>query len=90
MAALTDEDFRCRVCGLKHESPPWGEDGRTALFELCACCGVEWGYQDCLPKAVRSYRERWPNDGSDWHRPELRPANWDLDEQPTRIPAKFK
>src|SRR5215471_12008674 len=45
----SDEKNRCRVCGLLLESPPWGDDGRTPLFEYCPCCGGEWDQPDRRP-----------------------------------------
>lgn len=53
------ERWRCRVCGLRQGSPPWGEDGKTPSFEICDCCGVEFGYEDASPKAAEAYRQAW-------------------------------
>jgi hypothetical protein len=38
-----DASYCCRICGLKQDFKPWGEDGKTPAFEICSCCGVEFG-----------------------------------------------
>lgn len=55
----------CRVCGYESDVPPWGEDG-LPLFDICPCCGVEWGYEDALPAGVKQYRENWISRGAPW------------------------
>ena len=34
----------CRVCGKVQDDPTWGEDGKTPTFDICDCCGVQFGY----------------------------------------------
>jgi hypothetical protein len=48
-----DESYYCRVCGLEQDFQPWGKDGKTPAFEICGCCGVDFGYQDCSLKYVK-------------------------------------
>ena len=86
----SDEKNRCRVCGLLLESPPWGDDGQTPLFEYCPCCGVEWGYPDATPEGARSFREKWLQRGGEWDSPDLRPSDWDRDKQLAAIPADYR
>jgi hypothetical protein len=86
----SDEALRCRICGLKLDVPPWGDDGRTPSFEFCPCCGVEWGYQDATAVGARRYREQWLKAGAAWESPELRPAHWDLQAQLMAIPTGFR
>lgn len=71
----------CRVCGYMSDMPPWGEDGRTPDFELCPCCGVQHGYQDCNSASCLEYRRQWLADGARWAEPKLRPDRWSVDEQ---------
>lgn len=49
----------CRVCGYLPPSPPWGESGKEPSFEICPCCGVEWGYEDALDAGVVRFRSCW-------------------------------
>lgn len=80
----------CRVCGLWFEDPPWGEDGHSPDFTFCACCGVEFGYQDCKPEGARLFRKAWIEKGANWDEPKMRPANWRLEAQLEQVPAEFR
>lgn len=75
--------YACRVCGFIDEDgePPWGVDGRQPTFFFCACCGVEFGYQDCSYEGVKQYRRTWLRDGAKWDNPKVKPANWNVVEQ---------
>lgn len=82
--------LRCRVCGYKSEDPPWGDDGRTPLYDFCECCGVEHGYQDASPAGARTYRAQWIAAGAEWEEAAARPEGWKLDEQLRHIPPEFQ
>lgn len=84
-----DEAYRCRVCGLKQDFKPWGEDGKTPAFEICGCCGVDFGYQDCTPEYVKKFRKEWLKKGGKWASPDEKPANWSLEEQMKNIPKEY-
>lgn len=36
-------------------------------FDICPCCGVEWGYEDATPTAIMSYRNAWVASGAQWY-----------------------
>ncbi|GHX40890.1 hypothetical protein VCSRO205_2236 [Vibrio cholerae] len=80
----------CRVCGLFHEDPPWGEDDKTPTYEICSCCGVEFGYGDTTLENVRALRGGWLSSGCEWLEPSDKPKNWDAEEQIKTIPDHFK
>lgn len=42
------EEHFCRVCGLYIEDEPWGKDGSCPTYEICSCCGVEFGNEDYI------------------------------------------
>lgn len=63
MSDFSKEIRYCRVCGLKYEEPPWGFDGKTPSFEICQCCGVEFGYEDATVVGVNRYRKKWISSG---------------------------
>jgi hypothetical protein len=86
----THEDNFCTICGLDQGEPPWGEDGRTPSFVICECCGVEFGYQDCLLEGIRKYRTEWLQAGSQWCEPKYKPLNWNLDEQLQQINQLYR
>ncbi len=79
----------CRVCGLFQESPPWGEDGDTPSFEICACCGVEFGNDDSTIVAIHRTRKEWLNKGAKWFISKFKPLNWNLAQQLSQIPIDF-
>lgn len=85
----SDINLRCRVCGYRSEDPPWGEDGRSPLYEFCPCCGVEHGYQDSTLAGARKYREEWISSGALWEEAGVKPDNWTLDEQLRHVPPEF-
>ena len=75
------EELQCRVCGLQQAEPPWGEDGKSPTFDICDCCGVEFGYEDSLSAGVERYRAEWLKKGAPWLRPSARPPDWSLERQ---------
>lgn len=85
-----DSNLNCRVCGYQSVDPPWGEDGRSPIYDFCPCCGVEHGYQDSSPLGARNYRTEWISAGAKWEEPASKPEGWDLSEQLSLIPSEFK
>ncbi|EGQ8490607.1 MULTISPECIES: hypothetical protein [Vibrio] len=59
-----NDKMACRVCGLIQLDPPWGEDGKSPNYDICSCCGVEFGYEDSSVKGVSTYRKKWLEGGS--------------------------
>lgn len=51
-------DHNCRVCGLHIDDLPWGQDGNSPTYDICPCCGVEFGYEDYTAESARRYREK--------------------------------
>ena len=79
----------CRVCGYLLDSPPWGDDGSSPTFEICPCCGVEFGYEDCTAQAAKNYRQGWIEEGAEWFEAKLKPDDWNLHRQLAAIPSGF-
>jgi hypothetical protein len=82
--------WRCRVCGLDGLEPPWGEDNASPTYALCACCGVELGYQDASLAGIRRYRPQWLARGARWDNPHELPDRWDLEKQLRQIPLECR
>jgi hypothetical protein len=82
--------FNCRVCGYDQGFEPWGEDGETPTFDICDCCGVQFGYEDCNELYVNKFRQEWINNGTKWFTPHDKPPGWSLEEQMKGIPDEFK
>ena len=80
----------CRVCGLFIDSLPWGKDGKSPTYEICPCCGVEFGYEDYTVKSAKNYRSLWTRQGCKWFNLREKPSNWNLEEQMKNIPNEVK
>ena len=87
---MEDDSLACRVCGLLNDEPPWGADGKTPSFEICVCCGAEYGYEDCTLEGARKYRQSWLASGAMWDTPRFKPDGWNSDEQLANIPQQFR
>lgn len=78
----------CRVCGFHTETPIRDEDN-NATYEICSCCGVEFGYEDYTKESTLKYREKWINSSCEWFESKLKPQDWNLDEQMKNINSEF-
>ena len=87
---MPSELLKCRVCGLLQASPPWGDDDATPSFEICDCCGVEFGYEDTTRASVARYRESWLKAGARWQSPRMRPESWNVYRQLEDIPLEWR
>jgi hypothetical protein len=71
--------------GLK---PPYGAYFGSASYEICECCGFEYGYDDepgsGAGLSFEEYLKEWINAGCQWFTLGRRPNGWDLDEQLTQ------
>lgn len=66
--------------------PPYSETWGTASYEVCTCCGYEFGYDDDPGGgqgglSFAAYLRNWCNDGMNWLAPSARPQNWSLAQQ---------
>jgi hypothetical protein len=84
------EERNCRVCGLYIDEAPWGEDGKTPTYDICPCCGVEFGNEDYILESVKRYRDSWLNGKMRWFEPKRQPENWKIEEQLKNIPCGFE
>lgn len=80
----------CRVCGYILDEPPWGEDDQIPTFDLCNCCGVQFGYEDCNLAYVKKFRMEWIKNGVKWFFSKNKPENWSLEEQLKSIPLEYR
>lgn len=82
----------CRVCGLYlgDDYYPWGKDGVTPTYDICLCCGAEFGFDDGDVEEVVQYRNQWLKKGGEWSYPEYKPKEWILEAQLKEIPDGFK
>jgi len=81
--------YTCPVCGfLGLDEPPWDETGCPS-YDICPCCGCEFGYDDETIEARMQYLKEWIKRGALWFNPELKPDDWDLSKQLSKIGLKL-
>jgi hypothetical protein len=74
--------YTCPVCGYSElEEPPRDPITNCANFDICPCCGCEFGYNDATLAALQNHRSKWIKNGAKWFDPNLKPANWNLRKQ---------
>jgi hypothetical protein len=85
----------CPVCGFDLDRPSWLND-RTPSFEICPCCGIQFGYHD-LSKNRKTreltyiaWRVKWKDSGFRFHHAWLQPLHWDVAKQLKAIGIKVK
>lgn len=82
---------QCRVCGYSYGNfHPWGNDEETPSYDICICCGVEFGNEDYCIDSIRKYREEWIRSGAKWYSINERPAEWNINVQIRNIPEKYR
>ncbi|WP_244269261.1 hypothetical protein [Pantoea septica] len=84
-----NEFYICRACGAEQLDAPWGDDGESPTYDICDCCGIEFGYEDSTLEGVKKYRTKWLGDGAKWHNKKTEPENWSVIEQLSSIPEKY-
>ncbi len=80
----------CRVCGLDQWEPPWGNNNSSPSYQICVCCGVQFGLEDETLEQIIEYRKNWLATGATWFNQQQKPDDWDLDEQLQGIPDKYE
>lgn len=79
---METNSYYCPICGLPlGDFAPWGKDDKTPTYDICPCCGVEWGNEDYTLESRTEYRNKWLADGAKWFEPSKKPVNWNVEEQ---------
>jgi hypothetical protein len=83
--------YTCPVCGYPElDEPPYDLLTGGPSFDICPCCGCEYGYD--APKPGRSQEDFlrfWIKQGAPWFSPDLKPSDWDLRKQLEEINIDF-
>jgi hypothetical protein len=86
---INEHEYKCRVCGFEHETPTW-EYGDSPSYDICHCCGVEFGYSDFTVLAVKNFRKKWIENGAKWSgNISFKPNNWNVESQMKNIDEIF-
>jgi hypothetical protein len=71
----------CPVCGYPDLFEPAYDEHGYSSFEICPCCGIEFGYHDHT-LTHRELRRRWIEAGMRcWSTSRLPPEGWNPIEQ---------
>jgi hypothetical protein len=73
--------YECRICGYSNKDYPWGEDGKSPSYQICPCCGVQFGINDITPEDMQRYFKEWEKNDLRWNNPKEKPVKWVIDEQ---------
>lgn len=65
-----------------------GEDDCSPTWEICPCCGTEFGYEDCSI-SVRRNRSAWIAKGLKWCNEREKPYFWNFNEQISNVPPEY-
>ncbi len=73
--------------------PPFSEHLGFPSYEVCPCCGFEFGFDDDPGAASKSssfgeYRAEWLASGAKWFSVRAKPEGWDLRRQLSIIRAE--
>ncbi len=71
----------CPVCGFRGLAEPPRDQYGCASFEICPCCGTEFGYDDATRSAA-SLRDSWLAAGGPWRSKSVAPPpGWTPERQ---------
>ncbi|WP_458411885.1 hypothetical protein ACNQFZ_13620 [Schinkia sp. CFF1] len=74
--------YICHVCGYPNlDQPPYGPNGNSSSHDICPCCGVEFGYEDCQLKSYEKYKNNWIISGANWFDEKYKPSDWNFEKQ---------
>ena len=77
---MKSSNFICPVCGYNRLQEKT-RDNNVPSFEICSCCGTEFGYDDCNQESIMKRRIKWIESGYKWFSEEDKPDNWNAIEQ---------
>lgn len=65
--------------------PPYSQYFGEPSYDVCDCCGFEFGNDDepgtAPPSTFQEYRQEWIAHGGRWLDPSKRPQDWTLERQ---------
>jgi hypothetical protein len=65
--------------------PPYDHYFGDPSYEVCACCGFEFGNDDNpgtgAPVSFEAYLRAWVQSGCEWFDPAMKPEGWQLGAQ---------
>lgn len=84
------EKYICPVCGYSGlDEPSHDPITGSPSFDICPCCGCEFGYNDATPSAKEDFLKTWIAQGTPWFEPALKPMKWNIRTQLKTIGRDF-
>ncbi len=76
-------NYICPICGFDKLFEPPFDKFSCGSFEICPCCGTEFGYHllNSDMQKIISLRKAWINNGMIFKKKERIPAIWKANEQ---------
>lgn len=65
---MTEKFYKCPVCGYDKLNNPIYDNNGFGTYEICVCCGFEFGVDDYPNKeeSYRIWRVNWIKNGCKW------------------------
>ena len=80
--------YICPICGFESlVEDPGTLPNLVATFEICGCCGWEFGYDN--PTNAVFYRQSWMDNGCVWFIRQNKPVGWTPEEQLAGVGITF-
>lgn len=77
--------YNCPVCGFPGLMEPAYDEHGYSSFDICPCCGIEFGYHD-FTRTHAELRKEWIEKGCPWTSTiEDPPLGWNAAEQLTAL-----
>lgn len=80
--------YKCPVCNFKGLFEPAYDPDGYGTYEICICCGFEFGFDDdgykTKEEAYTTWRIKWKEGGCKWfseYNIEFKPADWNPNKQ---------
>lgn len=75
-----------QVIDLSKVKPPYCEFWGNPSYEVCDCCGFEFGFDDdpggtAKAETFDEYLAHWISKGCQWFTPKKRPHDWSIEDQ---------
>lgn len=80
--------YKCLVCGFDELENPIYDNNGNGTYEICVCCGFEYGCDDFPDKQLSyiNWREIWIKNGCKWFSNSTpKPKGWDPKLQLQRL-----
>ncbi len=85
---MKKKKYTCPVCGFDELENELYDDNGFGTYEICVCCGFEFGADDFPDKetAYKNWREEWIGNGCKWFSKATKPPkNWSATEKLNNI-----